>query len=64
MTNLITQLKSRPDISHTAWIIQLAGEHSPAVVERFQDDRVFCWTCCQDDCQHVTEISKIHNAQS
>jgi hypothetical protein len=64
MANLITQLKPRPDISQSAWNIRFIGETAPSVVERFQSGRVFCWTCCTDDCDHVSEVNKIRPTQA
>lgn len=62
--NLIIQIMPRPDISQTAWNIQCVGEQGSSVVEAFTSGRVFCWTCCRDDCVHVQEVRKIHLASS
>lgn len=64
MANLIAQLKKRPDISSRAWNIRFIGEMAPAVVEQFQSGKVFCWTCCTDDCGHVCEVQKIPDVQT
>jgi hypothetical protein len=63
MANLIAQLKSRPDVSQTAWNIRFVGEYGSSLVEEFTAGRTFCWTCCCDDCDHIEELRKIRHLQ-